>query len=93
MSELEESQIEQETIELFQSLLITSVEIAVLGRTMLVALLKERNEVIANKILQECEQAAKDTYSPKTIVAVLGMAHLNGIRFLLDKKVVNVNIE
>ena len=78
--------VKQETIELLQSLLIAAVEIAILGRTMLVALLQERNEVIANKILQECEQAANDV-SPKTIVAVLGMAHLNGIRFLLDKKV------
>lgn len=76
--------IKQETVELLQSLLVAGVEIAILGRTMLVALLKERNEVIANKILEECEQAA-NTYSPKTVVAVLGMAHLNGIRFLLDK--------
>lgn len=60
--------------------LVTYVlQIALLGRVTLQALLHERNEILANNILTECK-AAKNG---KTVVAILGMAHCNGVKDLL----------
>ena len=56
------------------------LEVFVLGRVFLVALLEERNFVIARNI----RKAAFASKPGGTIVAVLGMAHCNGVAELLE---------
>jgi hypothetical protein len=77
------------------SSLAVVVESALLGRTFLVALLAERNIILAANILAECERVARDrdagvlpaeSDSTPAVVAVLGMAHCNGIQKILLKK-------
>mmetsp|Transcript_22298 Transcript_22298/g.31210 ORF Transcript_22298/g.31210 Transcript_22298/m.31210 type:complete len:332 (-) Transcript_22298:461-1456(-) len=51
----------------------------ILARTILVVLLQERDEVLAESIRNACMNAKDD----KTVVAVLGMAHCNGVAKLL----------
>jgi hypothetical protein len=110
--------------EVLTSATIFGVESAVLARVFLVALLAERNEILAASILAECRKAAgtaavKVKPSPgagqfwamlsggnsnsgsgnsdsakqgtqngaeKVVVAVLGAAHVNGIRLLLEQQ-------
>lgn len=52
-------------------------QIVVLSRLMLVALLGERNDVLSESIRQKCEEQ-KGT--EKTVIAILGAAHLNGVQ-------------
>uniref|UniRef100_A0A7S0PYG3 TraB domain-containing protein n=1 Tax=Coccolithus braarudii TaxID=221442 RepID=A0A7S0PYG3_9EUKA len=62
------------------------VETIFLGRLLLVVLLEERNFVLARNIRKACFASKKPGGS---IVAVLGMAHLNGVAALLrDSRVV-----
>lgn len=106
--------------EVLTSATIFGVETAVFARVFLVALLAERNEILAANILAECRKAAgavaandkknvgagqlwatlqalsgdgkkgkSDSASvggrEKVVVAVLGAAHVNGIRLLLER--------
>ena len=57
---------------------------ALVARVAFVGLLEERNYVLARNIREACEAAPIDGDSPDTVVAVLGMAHLNGVRTLLE---------
>ena len=65
----------------------------VLGRTVFISLIQERNLVLARNIRQLClddggedaataaaPQSAEDVEAKKVVVAVLGMAHLEGVR-------------
>lgn len=52
-----------------------------LARVLLVGLLFERNSVLACNIRSACERTSKK--SKATVVAVLGMAHLNGVSKML----------
>lgn len=107
--------------EVVTSATIFGVETAVFARVFLVALLAERNEILANNILAECRRAAaaaavaskgkgmgggkgggllqmisaglsgsaakgddSGRASAPVVVAVLGAAHVNGIRLLLE---------
>jgi len=114
--------------EVVTSATIFGVETAVFARVFLVALLAERNEILAQNILAECRRAASQSAAAKSkgkggagglprgllqmfsgasgsgagagagargndddddasapvVVAVLGAAHVNGIRFLLE---------
>ena len=65
--------------------LLDVFQIVVLSRLMLVALLGERNEVLSANIREKCEEQ-KGT--EKTVIAILGAAHLNGVqnRLLYSKK-------
>jgi len=57
-------------------------------RVGLVALLEERNYVLARSIRRACREqpaAADGGGEPPAVVAVLGMAHLNGVRQLLSQ--------
>eukprot|EP00466_Bigelowiella_natans_P019679 jgi/Bigna1/50689/estExt_Genewise1.C_890025 len=51
----------------------------ILARTILVVLLQERDEVLAGSIREACLNAKDE----QTVVAVLGMAHCNGVAKLL----------
>ena len=57
--------------------LLDVFQIVVLSRLMLVALLGERNEVLSANIREKCEEQ-KGT--EKTVIAILGAAHLNGVQ-------------
>ena len=48
---------------------------------MQVALLNERNVILADKIRSACARAEPG----KAVVAVLGMAHVNGVAAILDQ--------
>ena len=64
----------------------------VLGRTVFISLIQERNLVLARNIRQLClddggedataaaPQSAEEEEAKKVVVAVLGMAHLEGVR-------------
>ena len=56
-----------------------ALETLVLGRVFLVALLEERNYALARNI----RKAHFATRGGDTVVAVLGAAHLNGVKRLL----------
>jgi hypothetical protein len=71
---------EDTALELAGSLAFAAFETIVLGRVLLVALLEERNYVLARNIRKAAFGAKPDG----TIVAVLGMAHLNGVAALLE---------
>ena len=71
---------EDTVLELAGSLAFAAFETIVLGRVLLVALLEERNYVLARNIRKAAFGAKPDG----TIVAVLGMAHLNGVAALLE---------
>lgn len=72
------------------SFLIMILEVLLLGKVFLQGLLAERNEILAKNIREECKKAVLMTCSDdkgmekeRVIVAVLGMAHCNGIKKLL----------
>eukprot|EP01041_Mallomonas_annulata_P010505 gene10505-21912_t len=116
--------------EVFSSGLIFGLEMGVFARVFLVALLAERNEILAANILLECKRIATTSQlillneqskgnifglplnifkvdksrqlqfsenenirsidsSGKVIVAVLGMAHVNGVRNILLERVLS----
>lgn len=56
------------------------VEAMLLARTFVVALLAERNAVLAENIRDACRRVS----GGKTVVAVLGAAHVNGVAALLS---------
>lgn len=76
--------------ELLTSALIFGIETSIFARVFLVALLSERNDILAANILSECKRiSAMSTEggvasSQKVVVAILGMAHCNGILNLLS---------
>ena len=57
------------------------VQWVVYARVFLVALLEERNRVIARNIRHAAERGGRDA----TVVAILGVAHLDGVRALLSE--------
>jgi hypothetical protein len=66
---------------------INVLEVALLGRVILQALLQERNEILAENIFTECKKAAAlGSNNGDTVVAVLGMAHCNGVMDILLNK-------
>ena len=60
--------------------LVTLGELVLFARVFLVALLNERNDILADNI----RAAAARAKDGKAVVAVLGMAHVNGVASLLD---------
>mmetsp|Transcript_52773 Transcript_52773/g.77272 ORF Transcript_52773/g.77272 Transcript_52773/m.77272 type:complete len:386 (+) Transcript_52773:73-1230(+) len=62
-------------------LLVAVAEIVLFARVFLVALLNERNVILADKIRSACARAEPG----KAVVAVLGMAHVNGVAAILDQ--------
>ena len=54
-------------------------QIVVLSRLMLVALLGERNDVLSASIRAKCQEI-KDKGEEKTVIAILGAAHVNGVQ-------------
>ena len=66
-----------------ESVLLTMIEFAILGRTFLIALLAERNVILADKIREECQRIKEEGKGEDGAVAILGMAHCNGVRKLL----------
>jgi len=65
---------------------VTFLETLFLGRVMLGPILNERNEVLARNIAAACARASADGEDGGTVVAILGMAHLNGVQRLLLEK-------
>ena len=61
--------------------LLAWAEIVLFARVFLVALLNDRNEILASKIRSACLRAE----AGKSVVAVLGMAHVNGVAQILDQ--------
>lgn len=59
------------------------LQVALLGRVILQALLHERNVILAANILEECKRAKLAGKEGDTVVAVLGMAHCNGVKDIL----------
>jgi hypothetical protein len=78
-------------LDLFQALGLAGLETLFLGRVFLVALLEERNYVLARNIRRAAIARPQPRQaggggagrSGRTVVAVLGMAHLNGVRQIL----------
>lgn len=80
-------------LDLFQALGFAGLETIFLGRVFLVALLEERNYVLARNIRRAALARPQPRQpgdvnggagrSGRTVVAVLGMAHLNGVRQIL----------
>ena len=71
--------------ELLGSVAFAFVETVVIGRVFLIALLEERNFVLARNIRRAC----LTTKPGGTVVAVMGMAHCNGVmRVLRESRVV-----
>ncbi|KAL1523234.1 hypothetical protein AB1Y20_018185 [Prymnesium parvum] len=60
---------------------ILALETVILGRLLLVGLLEERNYVLARNIREACLRAKPGG----SVVAVLGMAHCNGVASLLKQ--------
>jgi len=60
-----------------------SVGLPLLGRVYLVALLGERNEILAKNIRRECTRLANSGAEDAVCVAVLGLAHCNGAKRVL----------
>ena len=57
-------------------LMIDFLQVTLLSRCFLVALLRDRNEILAQSIADACERVPEGN----AVVAVLGAAHLNGVR-------------
>lgn len=81
-----------QAIDVAESVLLSFLEICVLGRPMLIALLHERNQVLADSILNECISASSLSSASNggvvkdEVVLVCGMAHVNGIKAILTNK-------
>ena len=67
------------SVELLRALGVLGLETLVFGRLLLVGLLEERNYVLARNIRRACLRAKPGG----SVVAVLGMAHCNGVAELL----------
>ena len=64
------------------------MQLVVVSRLFVVALLNKRNVYIANAIREACIKAKQAPHTPggaerTAVVAVLGMAHVNGVQTLL----------
>ena len=77
--------------EILTSALIFGLETSIFARVFLISLLAERNDILAANILSECRRIARakkdnegEVSSPKVVVAILGMAHCNGILNILS---------
>ena len=76
--------------EILTSALIFGLETSIFARVFLISLLAERNNILAANILSECQRIARTRkdkegeISPKVVVAILGMAHCNGILSILS---------
>lgn len=82
------------------SLVGSALEVVLFARIFLKELLAERNQVLASNILEQCQtyqndqprwkrlfrRPSSDIQEKKTVVAVLGMAHCNGIKKLLQEQ-------
>ena len=84
--------------EILTSALIFGLETSIFARVFLISLLSERNDILANNILIECQKIARkkkeggsEQSSPKVVVAILGMAHCNGILNILAPDSVSNN--
>lgn len=77
--------------EVLTSASIFVLETTVFARVFLISLLAERNDILAANILSECQrirrQEGAEKASQKVVVAVLGMAHCNGILNILSPSV------
>jgi len=63
------------------------VGLPLLGRVVLVALLGERNEIIGGNIRAECQRLVEIGKEDAVCVAVLGLAHCNGVKRVLCEDV------
>jgi hypothetical protein len=74
--------------EILTSALIFGLETSVFARVFLISLLSERNDILAANILAECQRIKRQDESGKSsqkvVVAILGMAHCNGILNILS---------
>mmetsp|Transcript_42621 Transcript_42621/g.100099 ORF Transcript_42621/g.100099 Transcript_42621/m.100099 type:complete len:407 (+) Transcript_42621:138-1358(+) len=61
---------------------IAFAELVLVSRLMLVALLSERNSILADSIRAACIKS-KEMDQGRAVVAVLGLAHVNGVQQLL----------
>ena len=68
--------------ELGRALSFALFETLVIGRVFLVGLLEERNFVLARKIREAALGDGKR--GTRTVVAILGAAHLNGVKTILE---------
>jgi pheromone shutdown protein TraB len=64
---------------------VNVLEVVLLGMVFLQALLLERNSILADNIYAECVKAKALPGKSKTVVAILGMAHCNGVKDLLSR--------
>eukprot|EP01038_Epipyxis_sp_PR26KG_P009371 gene9371-12627_t len=74
--------------EILSSFASISAEFLLLSRVFLIAILSERNVILAENILAQCRKINNNNgknslESPKTVIAILGMAHCNGIKKIL----------
>ena len=77
----------ESAIDIAESAFVSLLEILVLARPFLVTLLSERNDVLAARIRESCEQVSKEKDGNKrVVVAILGMAHSNGVANLLANR-------
>lgn len=74
------------SIEIFKSLVASILELLLLGRPFLVALLHERNVVLADKIRESCRAIKKQGIPNRVCVVILGMAHSNGVANILTNE-------
>ena len=78
----------ESTLDIAESAFVSILEILVFARPFLVTLLSERNDVLAAKIRESCEEVRKEKDGNKrVVVAILGMAHSNGVANLLANNV------
>jgi len=67
-------------------LTFTTLELVFIVRLFLVALLDTRNEVLAANIRDACTRATPSDGKTPAVVAVLGMAHVNGVQRMLQEE-------
>lgn len=77
--------ISDEIVDILESTFISFLELIVLSRSFLVALLLERNDVIVKNIRASCQILKDNGENDKVVIAVLGMAHSNGVAALLAR--------
>lgn len=77
----------EKVLQVLTSVFASSVETIFVSRIFLIGLLVERNKILADNIAAACAtslaQAAATGTAPRHVVAVLGMAHCNGVKKLL----------
>mmetsp|Transcript_408 Transcript_408/g.925 ORF Transcript_408/g.925 Transcript_408/m.925 type:complete len:321 (+) Transcript_408:53-1015(+) len=59
------------------------IGVPLLGRVVLVALLSERNKIIASHIRAECDRLQAEGRTDQECIVVLGLAHCNGVKRIL----------